>query len=170
MISITLYYEQLEHTIVQVLHRAGANVNDRDLRYLVQMDENTSDRQLIRRLIRTGLAKVKTFLRDHLADKTLTGNDLLREDEMSWTFGLDLDGDGQALADLLHWFIVWRALAGICPAFGLSALAEQAKGEALEAEDLINEELVALSMPIKVRRTLADNTIYTPNITLEDDD
>ena len=169
MISITLYYEQLEHTIVQVLHRAGANVNDRDLRYLVQMDENTSDRQLIRRLIRTGLAKVKTFLRDHLADKTATGNDLLREDEMSWTFGLDLDGDGQALADLLHWFIVWRAIAGIAPAFGLAALAEQGKEEALEAEDLISEELVALSMPIKVRREVIDYTNFEPKITLDDD-
>ena len=165
MMNITLYQEQLKHTIRQVLHRAGANVNDETLRAYVQMDESVSDEQLIQRLIQTGVAKVKTILRDHLENKEDSGTDVLVDPE-SWLFSIDLDGDGQSLANLLHWFVVWWALKGILPAFGLTGLASDADAEIKNLEAEIEEELIELSMPIKDRRTIEYPTDFAPIIEL----
>lgn len=172
--TITLYYEQLEHTIVQILHRAGAKLEDLDLRSNAQMDEGRSDQQLIRRLIRTGVAKVKLLLREHLetsADAEATAaDDKLREEEESWVFALDMTGDGQSLADLLHWFVVWMALRGVASALGLGDMLEEAAGNEKEAEDLIKDELMQLSMPTKRHRTIVKPEDYSPKIELSNND
>lgn len=167
--TITLYYTQLSHTITQILHRAGARLEDPRLRSTAQMDGSTSDQQLIRRLIKTGVAKVKFLLRDHLTDDVTEADDTLGNDT-SWVFDMDMTGDGQSLADLLHWFVVWLALRGVASALGLDDMLEEAAGNAKEAEDLIKDELVQLSMPTKRHRTIAKAEDYSPIIELDSND
>lgn len=166
-ITVTLYQEQLTHTIRQVLHRAGENVKDEDLRATVQMDESKSDVQLTERLIQTGVARLKLLLKEHLTEQATTADDTLQDPD-SWQFDIDLDGDGQSLANLMHWFVVWWALKGLLPVLGLTALAESAAAEVEEAEELIDEELVSLAMPIKERRDIDTPDKYAPIITIED--
>lgn len=166
--TITLYEEQIKHSIRQILHRAGCDLESLTLKSYVQMDESESDEELLRRLIRTGVAKVKTILREHLNNKGETGDDKLSNGYEQYAFSLDLNGDGQSLADLLHWFVVWRALRALFPIFGLDNLTNKASAEADEAEELIAEELLALSMPVKERRTIVRHEDYTPRIELEE--
>ncbi len=174
MMTITLYEAQLAHTIRQILHRAGEGVESPSLRDAVQMDGSTSDEQMIRRFIRTGVARVKTMLREHIQqpsgepEGTVTGTDELGNGYASYTIALELNGDGQSLADLLHWFVVWRALAGLLPSLGLNGLAEKAVAETADAEGLIKDEALSLAMPIKVRRAMALPTDYSPIITIEE--
>ena len=172
MITITLSYTQLEHTIKQVLHRAGERLQDADARYMAQLDGSASDTQLIMRLIRTGVARAKVILKNYLTNKTSTGNDAIGTEaniNETYVFGLDLNGDGQSLADLLHWYVCWYAIHSIAPTLGLSDLEEQATGDAAEAESLISSELVALSMPIKARRSIIRPQEYAPIITLTEE-
>lgn len=163
--TITLYQEQLKHTLRQILHRTGENVNDGDLRAVVQMDESASDDEMLQRLIQTGIAKLKHLLRNHLTGDT-DGSDVLKDPE-SWLFALDLNGDGQALADTMHWYVVWLALRNILPTLGLSSLAGDAGGEIKDAEALIKDALMELAMPIKYRRPVERPEDYAPIISLD---
>lgn len=164
--TITLYEEEISLTIKQILHRAGEGVESLSLRDAVQLDGDASDTQLIRRLIRTGIARLKSQLREHLAETTDTGDDRLSNGYDTYVFSLDLSGDGQGLADLMHWYVVWRALAGILPSFGLEAMTNRAISETADAENLIHDETLSLSMPIKARRQVTRNESFRPIITL----
>ena len=163
--TITLYYNQLAHTIMQVAHRAGQRQDDADLRAQAQLDDSTSDQQLIRRLIRTGIGRLKVLLRDYITNGAETADDKLDTAE-SWVFNLSMTGDGQSLADIMHWFVAWGALKTLAPTLCIDGLEEAADENATEAEDLITDELVSLSMPVKRRRAVLKPQDFSPNITL----
>ena len=168
--TITLYANEIEHTIRQILHRAGCDLESLTLKGYVQMDKTESDAELLTRLIRTGVAKVKTILRNHITPVTENATDELDNGYDTYAFALDLDGDGQSLADLLHWFVVWWVLKTLGAMFGLTNIAGKANSEVEEAEELIKEELLALAMPIKERRSVTRASNFTPSIILVDGD
>ena len=73
---IELLYKYLDHDVRQLTTRyAEARTNDPELRDLSQLGDGTSDQQLIRRLIVTGVGKLRAVLRDKLVNSTENADD-----------------------------------------------------------------------------------------------
>lgn len=151
---IELLYKYLDHDVRQLTTRyAEARTNDPELRDLSQLGDGTSDQQLIRRLIVTGVGKLRAVLRDKLVNSTENADDKFPV-VTSWEFNFkEADADSRALAELMHWFIVRAAIVEWCRMFSPSDLSE-VKSAVGDAADELDELLSSSSMPTKERRTL----------------
>lgn len=161
--TIKLLYTYLAHDVMQLTTRyAEARAKEPDTRDLAQMGDGQSDQELIMRFIMTGAARLRRVLRGKLVTPTEDATDILptsdtpkgeRPKTDSWEFTFNdtaEEADGEALAGLMHWFVVRWAVSEWCRMFSPNDL-PIAKQDTKDTENEIDELLSEVAMPTKER-------------------
>lgn len=160
--TIKLFYTYLAHDVKQLTTRyAEARTKEPDLRDLAQLGDGESDKELIMRLIVTGVSRLKRVLKGKIRLCAEDSNDILPTDTQekgrpvidSWSFDFDnnnSDADGESLAGLMHWLVVRFAITEWCRMFSPADMGV-AKQETQDVENEIDELLSGIAMPLKER-------------------
>lgn len=134
--TIVLKWKYLHYDIDQLTYRYGkVHTTDEENKELAQTTAgNESDTNLVRRLVVTGTARLRRILADYITAKVEDANDTLPTEKAEWsfTFNDDVEADGHALAELMHWFVVRWCIYEWCKMFA----PEQAPLEKAGADEL----------------------------------
>ena len=111
--TITLLHKYLYHDIKQLTTRyAEARNMDAETRDMAQIGDGQSDKELIMRLIITGVSRMRRLIKDKLVTTGTDADDKLPKEKESWSFKFkdETEADGETLAGLMHWFVVRTAV------------------------------------------------------------
>ncbi len=165
---ITLLFQYIKHDVHQLTHRyAESRTEDPDVKDIAQLDDNTSDKQLVMRYCLTGTARLRRILKEYITYKTEDANDTLPQDKQSWSFAFkdDLDeADAHAMAELMHWFVVKFCLWEWMKMFGSPSDIKAAGDDVTSLEEDLKDMTGQFAMPMKERRTQyseTDEVTYT---------
>jgi len=151
--QVKLIYKYLEYDIEQITHRyASARITDAEIKDMAQIDNSTSDSNLSLRYCITGVAKLKKILKDYIENGTNDSDDKLNATD-SWTFKFnEAIADSNALAGLMHWFVVKFATAEWAKTYSPNDTSAANK-DLNDCADELDELLSESEMPMKERRT-----------------
>ena len=153
--TITILHKYLYHDIKQLTTRyAEARNMDAETRDMAQIGDGQSDKELIMRLIITGISRMKRLIKDKLATAGTDADDKLPKEKESWSFQFkdETDADGEALAGLMHWFIVRTAVYEWCAMFSPNDMAA-AKMDTDETKNDL-DDILSESMPMKEKKEM----------------
>ena len=153
--TITLLHKYLYHDIKQLTTRyAEARNMDAETRDMAQIGDGQSDKELIMRLIITGVSRMKRLIKDKLATAGTDADDKLPREKESWSFQFkdETEADGEALAGLMHWLVVRTAAYDWCAMFSPNDMA----AAKLDADETKNDldDLLSASMPMKDKKEM----------------
>ena len=151
--TITILHKYLYHDIKQLTTRyAEARNMDAETRDMAQIGDGQSDKELIMRLIITGVSKMKRLLKDKLVLASTDADDKLPKEKESWSFPFkdETEADGESLAGLMHWFVVRTAVYEWCAMFSPNDMA----AAKLDADETKNDldDILSASMPMKEKK------------------
>ena len=147
--TITLIHKYLYHDIKQLTTRyAEARNMDAETRDMAQIGDGQSDKELIMRLIITGVSRMRRLIKDKLVQANTDADDKLPKE--SFKFKDETESDGEALAGLMHWFVVRTAVYEWCAMFSPNDMA----AAKLDADETKNEldDILSASMPMKEKK------------------
>lgn len=134
--TIKLLWKYIHYDVDQLTWRYGkTHTTDEENKEISQTSaKNESDSNLILRFAVTGTARLRRILADYISEKVEDANDTLPTSKTEWGFSFndDVEADGHALAELMHWFVVRFCIWHWCKAFA----PEQAKLEKAELDDI----------------------------------
>ena len=153
--TITILHKYLYHDIKQRTTRYAEGRNmDAETRDMAQIGDGQSDKELIMRLIITGVSRMKRLIKDKLATAGTDADDKLPKEKESWSFQFkdETDADGEALAGLMHWFVVRTAVCEWCAMFSPNDMA----AAKLDADETKNDldDILSASMPMKEKNEM----------------
>ena len=111
--TITRLHKYIYREIKQLTTRyAGARNMDAETRDMAQIGDGQSDKELIMRLIITGVSRMRRLIKDKLVTTGTDADDKLPKEKESWSFKFkdETEADGETLAGLMHWFVVRTAV------------------------------------------------------------
>ena len=149
--TITLLHKYLYHDIKQLTTRyAEARNMDAETRDMAQIGDGQSE--LIMRLIITGVSRMKRLIKDKLVPEGTDADDKLPKEKESWSFQFkgETEADGEALAGLMHWFVVRAAVCEWCTMFSPNDMT----AAKLDADETKNDldDILSASMPMKEKK------------------
>lgn len=151
MIQITLLYPSLLYDTEQLIEQYSLswyeNPEER-FEANLRMQEGTEG-DLLRRLVMTGCSRLKQRLNRYLEQDAYDADDSQRNDKQT-DYLLKCDADGQAMADLMHWYVVRYALSEWCKMRGHYKEASAEGEELKESESAILAQLKKSGMPRKM--------------------
>lgn len=159
---IELLWKWIHYDVDQLTWRYGKTHNsDEENKEISQTTaENESDTNLMLRFAVTGTARLRRYLADYISAKIEDANDTLPLEKKKWgfNFNAEVEADGHALAELMHWFVVRWCLLQWCMIFA----PDQVAREKSELNDLKKDLDKALggsdsAMPMKEKLTGPDD-------------
>ena len=140
--TIVLKWKYLHYDIDQLTYRYGkVHTTDEENKELAQTTAgNESDTNLVMRLVVTGTARLRRILADYITAKVEDANDTLPTEKTEWsfTFNDDVEADGHALAELMHWFVVRWCIYEWCKMFAPEQAPLEKAGVYLTDRDTVN--------------------------------
>lgn len=137
--KIELHWKYIHYDIDQLTWRySKTHTTDEENKEIGQTSAaDESDTNLLKRLAITGTARLRRILSDYIAAKVEDADDTLPESKTTWgyNFNADVEADGHALAELMHWFVVRFAIWQWCKMFAPDqAPMEEAETKGLEKD------------------------------------
>lgn len=118
---IELFWKWIHYDVDQLTWRYGKTHNsDEENKEISQTTANNeSDANLMLRFAVTGTARLRRYLSDYISAKTEDANDALPLEKKKWGFNFnsEVEADGHALAELMHWFVVRWCMLQWCNIF-----------------------------------------------------